>query len=976
MIDSDSDDDSDEDSPTGGAEESASSCSSSDDGDSDGATATTRRHWPRVDTPCAAAADEFPFRLTTRAEADIAHGVANDNVPEIPAVAALHRLAFRNDPPSRRAAPAVPPQVARFVPRRVEDLVRSFTFHPHRHGSHVQLRLHELGLPSKPGWRLSPVQLWDEIEIWATRAAAQVVEGKRLAALSRLGEMRWLYGDWLIPETVTHPQAQRRIYDIVEALAARRRGELTYPVPLVDMSDPGAVWNRGFFGALFEESHCPDRLTAQVIDGRGVTMPFKAAWDTLLCRNAATLFEEITFVQTTLRAEVQEGLVSTPTPGLQRWPSKIQPTGVARIWRRGKAKNRGTLNATGKGRPERFMQAFSNNGWEVCSLRHNPDRQWNSADSFSFDVYICRPAFDVGDFCVRGADWSRFYRQVLDHPQHDWMFQCMALEEGVTRHLRKFFGDWASVIPCVLVQDALIWGLRWLVMRAWNITEVDDCRQWVPTLLQAEWMTARSRKWIEDRARVFAPPAAVSWRRLNIADSREQMHRFWNLVPVAIGAFFDDEFSGSGIRVQPYFTDGILALIRDGGVEGSLDKFYSVNAGGATFSLQHEDGVPPEVQTWTREESDGPADVLGRAVTISDADQRLDCIEDREAAVGETVALTRALIATARQAATRLAPVPAGERVNGQWGWLVGTRAWLRGLLHPLQRALQGRPARARARPLARRSQKFMMGQAAHAVNMLGNVDSHASAWRWREWGIRDYFTLTYAAESSLLSLMDAYEHARARSCMPRRSPVAIEDICFILNDNAGLKLRRRRRTAKVIVREDGTEPEPVPFMEEVRGQKRAGAAYFYMHGHPVVPFVQERWRLQALRSTHSTQGEMANGEANLAHAADAAGAPFNQAKIYWEVYDSESSHCIWRKMKAKSPGMQEILSARRRTIKKLQRRGARVLTFWCPREQLQISDNISKYLNKEARQMLKKRFPSLKIARRPWRRPRNVLNK
>ena len=957
--------------------------SNPDDTDSDsrgsGRAGSTQLHWPRVPLHHVAAAEEFPFCKVTRKEADRAHGVANDNIPEVPEVAALRRLMFRNDPPLRRAAPAVPQQQphrrkdgSEFQPSKLEDLMVTFTFYAHKHGRHVALRLREEGELANSGWRLTPTRFWDEVVEWGSRARRQVAIGKRLAAEGNLSVMRWLYDDWLIPEAATQPLAKRRIYEVVEAMAARQRGEESYAVPLADLSEPGPVWNETFFEPLFKASHYGDRLTGQVIGGRGVVAPYTGSWDSMLCRNAATLYEELAFIQKTLRAEVEEGLMSPTSLGIQTWPAKVQPLGVARIFRRGKAKNRGTMNATGKGRPMQFKQAFSNNGWLTSSLRHFPDREWNSAMSFSNDVYICRTAFEAHDFCIRGADWHRFYRQVKDHPLHNWMFQCVGLEEGFARHLRKFFGDLVSVIPCILCQDGLIWALRWLLMVTWKVSEIDDCSEWVRTLLHAKWMTRRSRLWVERRARVFATPGATSWRRLSYAAARREMHKFWNLVPLAIGAFFDDEFSGSGKLVQRDVTDCIITIIREGDVEGSLEKFYSVDAGGASFSLVHDEGAPPEVQTWQRDEEDGPADVLGRGIVLSDTDVTLDKVEDRPAAVLETVALTLALIQAAHDSKTRQAPVPAGERVFGQWGWLVGTREWLRSLLQSLKHALCVRPTKHRARPLARRHQKFEMGHAAFA-SVVGGKKAAGKLWDWRRWGMREYFTLSHAAEADLRMLISEYEAARARACMPRRSPVALGDICFILNDNAGLQLKRRPRRGLVVTHGDGNRGGDMATFEEKR-QKRAGAAFLYMHGHAEIPFVQERWLLDALRNTHSTQGEMANGAANLDLAVSTA--PFNRAKVFWEVYDSSSSQLIWHKMKAKRQGMQAVLGVRRNTIRKLQQRGARVLTSWCSRELLQISDHLSKYCTKEARRMLQQRFPHSRIARRALRRKRNVLNR
>ena len=333
------------------------------------------------------------------------------------------RLIFRCDPPLRQAAAPVRAQQYhrerdgsewKPTPGDLSSLMVKFRFSPVLHGSHVALRMQQLGLRGRSSWLLTGAQLVQEISRYLRLACEDLARAEAMGSYLDAGAdqlpdgFRWSVGDWLIPEGATAPQARRRVWDTAQAGEAMLRGEPDYAIPLVDVADPGSVWNAAFFSSLLARSRAPDRLTNQVILGRGVLAPFKGTWDTLLCRNSVSFLANLKFGQETTRAEVAEGLVSQPTQWLQTWPTKLYQSGVVTIFRRGKEKPRTIGNLSLEGRSALMQAASTNAGWQTHRFpRHYPDRHWNGPPDFKQDCGIVRPAHRVEDFEIRVIDWKR-----------------------------------------------------------------------------------------------------------------------------------------------------------------------------------------------------------------------------------------------------------------------------------------------------------------------------------------------------------------------------------------------------------------------------------------------------------------------------------------------------------------------------------------------------------------------------------------
>ena len=519
------------------------------------------------------------------------------------------------------------------------------------------------------------------------------------------------------------------------------------------------------------------------------------------------------------------------------------------------------------------------------------------------------------------------------------------LKEGLTVNLRKLFGDINSVVPANLLQDTLVWCLRWLMMEEWQLGS--DCREWINRLLQLDWVEEITRRWIRVRAGIFKLPSAPNYHKLSFKAAKTEMHRFWNIVPVAIGAFFDDKFSGTGERWARDVTGAVFTLMDEGEVEGSLEKFERFKAGGYRGVLN------PTTRKFEREATDGDAVVLGRAFYVSPTDYKADRMKDRPEVKAETAALLSAVLAAASASATGLVATAAGLRLRGQLNWLLGTEPTARSLLQGLSKALAAAQCGFMPHLLKRRAQRFVMAKAAFQTTQ--QLQGRKVDWCWKAWGLRQFFVLPRATRKELQELMQILMESEGVAFLPRRSPVPLDEIAFVQNDCAGAK-----KDARGVVIDDGEE--------------RAGAAYIFNAACARVRYIQEPMPIAVLTETHSTAQEMSNGEANAEQVA--AAERFAHVTVIAEVYDSQSSMGIWRRMRAKRRGMQQLLDQRRKLLRELRRRSVRLITLWNKRELQTIPDLLSKMATAEARRRLKWRFPHKKIDKRRWRREPCLLSR
>ena len=364
-------------------------------------------------------------------------------------------------------------------------------------------------------------------------------------------------------------------------------------------------------------------------------------------------------------------------------------------------------------------------------------------------------------------------------------------------------------------------------MQEWDLG--DNCSQWVRRLAAQLCWPDSVRTWIAARAKVFLLPDATSWVALTRPQAFRQMKRLWAFVPVAIGGYFDDSFSGSGKVGNACFMRALLRIVREGGVRASIPKFERFCLDGARFDMD------PVSYSWMRDPASLLAPqhptVLGKEFVIKDGIRR-----DSEERVRVTVNLTREVIRLARASKHRLVPVTAGERLRGQWNRLTETCKLLRTLLFGLSASLAvGQRAGSRREGFARRPLlKFDMARSA-----FGHASGDGSSWAWSGWGVTQFFPLSYQAEDELIQLLDAIEGANAVAWLPRRSPVPRGRIGYIVNDSAG----------KSSI--DSRSP-------------RGAAAWLYIEGLDGIPYIIEVWRTLALDILNSSQQESANAATNL----------------------------------------------------------------------------------------------------------------
>ena len=200
-------------------------------------------------------------------------------------MAMRRRLPLRNEPPPRPRMPVVPAQQpyrradgSEWAPRRgpqgLYDLRARFTFTA-EHGGWVTLRLAELGIPGGR-WTLTARQQVEEFCVWLDTEADDMRRADTIIAAS--GDMSTFkpkLREWILPESATALEAQRRLYDTREAGAAYRRSETDFEIPLLVMKDPGTKWNEEFLDPLCRASKVGDRKAAHFMLAQGTIFPLR-----------------------------------------------------------------------------------------------------------------------------------------------------------------------------------------------------------------------------------------------------------------------------------------------------------------------------------------------------------------------------------------------------------------------------------------------------------------------------------------------------------------------------------------------------------------------------------------------------------------------------------------------------------------------------------------------------------------------------
>ena len=898
-----------------------------------------RRRWPRPAPQCSKGEHEPPWRSVSRVDMDSAHGVGNDLIPERAAVLRLTPLPFRNKPPIRKKAPASKVQQPfirkdgsewQYRTGHLEDGLCAFRFFPHLHGEWVRQRMRQLRLPEKEGWYLEPLDLLNEIIHWFKTHRADIATAQaHVRDTGAIDGFQPQIRTWLIPELATHPCARRKVYDWRVAMGAHIRGERDYEVPLLDTTQPGAYWNRDYFAKLFSESKMPDQACEQCVLDTGINVPFLSNWDTILVAAPRGFYAELEFCTQNTLDEIDDDILAGPFPAAPLWPLKMHGRSGVVIFRNGKVKKRDVGDLTGAGR---FEEYHTNAGWRMDEDGFfYPILEYVSTADFAKDCAVVQTAW-AEDFEIQSCDWSGYYRQLLRSPSLWWLYVALSVSSGCTIDKFAIFGDGSSVPWSNYIMNSLLYGVRFIMMKSWDLT--DDCTQWVTRLAARPEWPAQVRAWILDRASCLPLPSAKSWKSLSRAKAFGQIQKFWNFVPIAIGGYFDDGFSGGGESINRAFMAAVLELVSEGGVLASIPKFERFTTQGLQYAMCEQ------TLTWTliAESVHTPSHpiILGKEFRI---EARVRC--DPAERIRLVCNLTQELVRTARNAKTRMVPLAAGERLRGQWNWVTETCKLLRSLLAGLtaSMAVSRRVGNSRNRG-GRRQLKFEMSRAAH------DPDQSSRTWTWSTWKVSSFFPLSYQAENELLQLADAVLRLNATSWYPRRSPVPVERIGYIINDSAG---------------KSSADPR----------SRRGAAAWLYIAGHENIPYIVEEWGEQALNTLHSTQQEAANASANLTYWAN----KHPHIEVWIEVLDSRSTVFNFRRVAARRPGLEPVLQQRIDTLAALSARNVRVLSTWAERSLNFIADLLSKYGVGAAVRAIMVRSPNQFLADAPDERTSNVLN-
>ena len=325
------------------------------------------------------------------------------------------------------------------------------------------------------------------------------------------------------------------------------------------------------------------------------------------------------------------------------------------------------------------------------------------------------------------------------------------------------------------IQNVLVWLVRWLIMQDMQLG--DDCREWVVRLLGQKFMTTTMRHWVSSRAALYKCPDAPSWRRLTRRAAAVQMKRLWNLVPLALCAYFDDKMTGGGQALSDMACGAIWRLVSDGKVQDSVEKAVRSTEDGNKFVVTDTGGA----RKWTLDPDVIPGSwhplVLGKEFVIAQQLRR-----DSAERVRMVVWLSTQVIALADEAATRLVLMALLERLRGQWNFILDSAKAQRALLSSLTACIivglrRGRKVEA----FAAKAQARLETAKAASMASLDGYDL-----QWQEWGLSFFAPLSHKCERDLLSLCAVIRTTNAAAWAPRRSPVPLREQMWLMADSAG----------------------------------------------------------------------------------------------------------------------------------------------------------------------------------------------
>ena len=912
-----------------------------------------RKTWPQPRAVNETAAAEYPWRRIPTEEANMAHGVGGNAVPELDDVAGRRPLHFRNEPPLRGPCPIIPeqkpfrePDGSLWTPGRgrvgLDNLRTHFDFTA-EHGTWVPYRMQQLGLTGRV-WHLSPHEQNTEIIFWMkcemadhARAGAMLEEGKSMQLF------RPTVRPWILPEASQNPKAVGRIYDTRGVGAALERGDTDFEITLLAMTSSGNKWNKPLLRSMLDASKCPDQRGVQFILDQGTIFPYTGNYDCTLMPNARSFWLELEFAAKTTRTEVAAGILDgyyAGFPPFSVWKKSKQ--GVTIVWKHDRmdTKPRGTGDLTGLGTG--FETSFPNAGFELKRVSNdNPKLEYPTNTTFADDCATVKPAYEPGEFLIQQFDWQAWYRQLARHVIMYFLYCMCTVAEGWTVDMFSLFGDGSSVVTSNCTQNILIWLIRWMMIVEMDLG--DDCRQWVDRLLAQTFMTSSMRTWITTRAEIFKCPDAPSWRALQRAQALVQMKRFYNLVPLALCAYFDDKMTGSGVYLSDMASRAIWKLVSQGKILDSVAKATRSTENACKLIVQVEaDGSRSWQPDTTVADGTWHPVILGKEFIIATQIRR-----DQPSRIRMVIWLTMQIIEAATAAKTRLVLIMLLERVRGQWNFVLDSakeqRALLSSLTACIVTALRG----------GRRDSKFGIKQTAKLAAARGasmaEIDASETL-QWEEWGMRFFAPFSHKAEFDMKELCRAIRSANGSAWAPRRSPVPLEEQMTICVDSAGFS---------------ETDDGVVDIF-------RYAACWVFAVTLLSIPYMQELWDQEVLRVTHSTAQEFANMVACLKACAE----KYHWVKFFWVCLDSKSAMYISRRMAARKPGMEAILEEFRVIMLNLASKGIRVGFLWNERKLGSIPDDISKDEMEAARAKLLIRCPDKSLDLAPTPRARNVLNR
>ena len=931
---------------------------------------TSTDTWPTV--PCQwSDGAPYPFRPPSPADQAAAFGVASQRFGEEPRVVMQHPFPAFNTPIASTAVDEcaeptyVSPRGYAHPPSRrprdthLEDLYHPVLhFFPQTDGKWVlkQVRrqlaaIREAGrtpVAADHVWVVASSQLPDEILRWVSVHRRDINETLSRAVSTADGgtpaPWKLQSAPWLIHERHKQDWACHHVWELrfywQWKSAGTGRGQI---VPLRSrLCTPEAKctccfcprrtphWDVAWFKAAVNASQCPDMLQASMIYGDGTRMTFAGTMSTVLKPHAKGFFDDVKAAIALAEAEVSESYINGPHAGHPFEPSISHSCNLVITIRNGKLKQRGVGDLTGRGDLEEYS---TNAGREIDDLSLE---YVTSAD-------FCRALFVISligiALEIRKFDWRNFYRQCLRHPAEWWLQVCMRLGTGLFVDERKIMGDSTCCFTGNAVETILVWLIRWLLMtEVWGFDAVlmRQPQRWFAAVLAQPWaQDRRVRDWMLHRRRIFGEPRPDQSRA-------DQMHALWNLLPAILAGYFDDTMTGGIPGLVEQITTAVFFLIIHLRIDAQFMKFERGTAEGKHYLYSGTElHMDPAKRSWAESPDQHHIMILGKEAVLHTFTRR-----DSAARLKYVAGLWTGCKTIVHQSVSRRIEQRIMQKIVGLLIFVTDTAAVLRALLNHTCRCLKTKNG-------------FMAGRRGRSRSAMilecaaKGVEVPASVYKWS--ATPGTFTVcSRAAEAELDELLRVLPAVNGEHFFPRRSNVGGNGVTFIMNDSAGFEKRR-----------DGTWPPPPSHM-------LAGAAWLLSPNWSVIAWMQERWDIEILKVTHSTQQELANGNANLSATIDRA----PRGSDIVEIYDNEATVHMARRLATRKPGLVPLLQERLRLIRRAEQRQIRILTLWNDRTEGTPADLISKGQCRAAEQWIQYSAPHLTLAARPLARAPNQLVK